>query len=75
MKKKYVSPELDIFYDVAEPTLASGSHDIDTVDNNNKNGGSTLGDVPGINWGTNPDNPEDGYDPGTGGFNYGDLDD
>lgn len=66
MKKKYISPELDIVYDVAEPTLVTGSHDIDTNDNNPDNGGSTFGDVPGINYG----------DDWTGGnLNDGDLDD
>lgn len=74
MKKKYISPEFDIFYDVLEPTLSGGSHDIDTVDNNYKNGGSTIGDVPGIDWGTDPDDNEKGYDPGSGGLNTGDLD-
>lgn len=74
MKKKYISPELDIFYDVAEPTLAATSqHDIETKDNNNLNGGGTFGNENlGINFGTNPSTDE-GYDPGTGGLFDGDL--
>ena len=67
MKKIYISPELYILYDVTEPTLAGGSHDIDTKDNNDLNGGGTFGDENlGIDYG---ENWPGGY------LNDGDLDD
>lgn len=75
MKKTYIIPTIDIFYDVAEPTLAGTSqHDIRTRDNNALNGGGTFGDENlGINWGTNPNKTDDYYEPGSGGLTFGDL--
>lgn len=73
MKKEYISPQVIIEFEECEAGILATSHDIQTEDNNGLNGGGTLGETPGINWGTDPSNPEDGYDPGEGGLGDGDL--
>lgn len=51
MKKVYKTPSIKVICDVLEPILNPGSQDIGSIDNNPGNGGSTLGNTPGINYG------------------------
>lgn len=69
MKKVYIAPEIIVICGVCEPLLTRASEDIQSIDNNPQNGGSTLGDVPGINYG------EDYTGGGNGYLNDGDLED
>ena len=66
MKKIYKTPLIRVFDGVCEPLMTRASEDIQSIDNNPQNGGSTLGGVPGINY---------GEDYTGGNLNYGDLDD
>lgn len=64
MKRSYIAPEIIVIRGVCEPILTRASQDIDSVDNNGNNGGSTLGDTPGIDY---------GGDTGGGKLDEGDL--
>lgn len=67
MKRLYKAPRIKVIDGVCEPLLTRASQDIQSIDNNPNNGGSTLGTTTGINYGEEIT--------GGGNLNEGDLDD
>lgn len=51
MKRLYKAPRIKVIDGVCEPLLTRASQDIQSIDNNPNNGGSTLGGTPGIDYG------------------------